>query len=936
MLLPERKLLLLCAKVTLFAVVMCDVSHIHNNHYDQRHLANQQQSSSSHEHHYHGQDGKYDALNDGTGWDIRLSVPGEPDRDYPTLNSVPRTAFSCSGKNPGYYADPQTRCQVFRVCANTAPTGFFSFLCPNGTLFNQEVLVCDWWMNVRCVDTERYSGLNQALTMKSGLAMMADIKKMIMHPMMYPYTAILPQMRQTYQTYNPPEGMFAEVQRPLNNNVQASELTDSFKLAMPFSTKKIDANRDSYSSGSMIGSTLQYQGAVPANHNPVYKESTSSSFFTRENFGGLSLQKSFDSSSNQALKVTKQQFTYPSQYDKQYTVPVPNTPTSPPLVVHFPINVPAIDNNSGVPIATAEALYESQKTINENYQKKQSEFNSNFESQYFASQNTRNNEGKISSTQFTHFEPQQSVQKQESVSKNQNFQSQYQSSDVKSFDSKTSNAYKSNLNDKTTSNYQIASTPSTFNNPADLNVQRPENHSGGSFYSVQQSIYQNRKGPPSRIENRQEIAKAENATQEGNFVSTSSISGNPNQFEDYYNYGKFTNQNKSVNYSLQQNFQATKRIQTTVQTTVANSGYAESKGAFQSTKSHSGNTHNEGQLISVQQHSPLQIPQKPMPIIASTPAGVSFQKEINYSSFHTAHATPDNKQQQLKFEQFSQSVNKSPQINPEANVYRTNYIASSESTPPQQYSYSVTQQRAPTEQTAIKTHMYPNQVQADTSSVIYTSSGSSQNNDQSNQYSQYVNVPIKQNANLQYSSQQQNQNLIQNNDAPNYSPYPNQQMYSVPTQYPTQTQLEVHSNQKYEINGQKQHVGDYTTVEVVPALGFAIDSIRERQDYYNALTKGLQSVQNEYLPPYTQQRVIYATNDKSYSNSQDDKYQTYNENYRQNGNTQYSGYNSQYEGQNRLVQGQIIAHPQSQANGQSLPLEDFGYSQQKPNVPFTY
>ena len=26
----------------------------------------------------------------------------------------------------------------------------FSFLCPNGTLFQQEYLVCDWWFNVDC------------------------------------------------------------------------------------------------------------------------------------------------------------------------------------------------------------------------------------------------------------------------------------------------------------------------------------------------------------------------------------------------------------------------------------------------------------------------------------------------------------------------------------------------------------------------------------------------------------------------------------------------------------------------------------------------------------------------------------------------------------------------------------------------------------------
>lgn len=39
----------------------------------------------------------------------------------------------------GYYADIAARCQVFRVCANTAnnTSKGFGFLCPNGTLFNQ-------------------------------------------------------------------------------------------------------------------------------------------------------------------------------------------------------------------------------------------------------------------------------------------------------------------------------------------------------------------------------------------------------------------------------------------------------------------------------------------------------------------------------------------------------------------------------------------------------------------------------------------------------------------------------------------------------------------------------------------------------------------------------------------------------------------------------
>jgi hypothetical protein len=46
----------------------------------------------------------------------------------------------------GYYADVETRCQVFHVCTNIpdAEPIKASFLCPNGTIFNQEVFVCQW------------------------------------------------------------------------------------------------------------------------------------------------------------------------------------------------------------------------------------------------------------------------------------------------------------------------------------------------------------------------------------------------------------------------------------------------------------------------------------------------------------------------------------------------------------------------------------------------------------------------------------------------------------------------------------------------------------------------------------------------------------------------------------------------------------------------
>ncbi|XP_068233962.1 uncharacterized protein [Palaemon carinicauda] len=85
-------------------------------------------------------------------------VPGE---DYPILSSVPDTGFSCEEQEfPGYYADTadDAKCQVFHICQFDGRQD--SFLCPNGTIFNQQYFVCDWWFNVDCAATEQFVRLN--------------------------------------------------------------------------------------------------------------------------------------------------------------------------------------------------------------------------------------------------------------------------------------------------------------------------------------------------------------------------------------------------------------------------------------------------------------------------------------------------------------------------------------------------------------------------------------------------------------------------------------------------------------------------------------------------------------------------------------------------------------------------------------------------------
>lgn len=76
------------------------------------------------------------------------AIPGEPGRDYPILSDVPETSFSCDAQEyRGYYADVEARCQIFHICANNKT---YDFICPNGTIFHQENLVCVWWNQFDC------------------------------------------------------------------------------------------------------------------------------------------------------------------------------------------------------------------------------------------------------------------------------------------------------------------------------------------------------------------------------------------------------------------------------------------------------------------------------------------------------------------------------------------------------------------------------------------------------------------------------------------------------------------------------------------------------------------------------------------------------------------------------------------------------------------
>merc|ERR1719242_1371671 len=97
---------------------------------------------------------------------LQASIPGVPGEDYPIYAEVPESGFSCDGQvDGGYYADPEAECQVFHICTADGAGGLaqYSFLCPNGTIFNQNYFICDWWFNFDCSEAEGLYSLNDEI-----------------------------------------------------------------------------------------------------------------------------------------------------------------------------------------------------------------------------------------------------------------------------------------------------------------------------------------------------------------------------------------------------------------------------------------------------------------------------------------------------------------------------------------------------------------------------------------------------------------------------------------------------------------------------------------------------------------------------------------------------------------------------------------------------
>lgn len=87
---------------------------------------------------------------------------------FTMITKLPRTKFFCEEQEflPGLYADVQLGCKIFHLCV-PAPLGCTvqSYLCPNSTLFDQSILMCNFWELVDCSQSYQNYDANQPLAL---------------------------------------------------------------------------------------------------------------------------------------------------------------------------------------------------------------------------------------------------------------------------------------------------------------------------------------------------------------------------------------------------------------------------------------------------------------------------------------------------------------------------------------------------------------------------------------------------------------------------------------------------------------------------------------------------------------------------------------------------------------------------------------------------
>lgn len=76
------------------------------------------------------------------------------------------TEFDCTERPYGYYGDVKNNCQLFHIClpiedadGNVIDTNHWTFLCSNGTVFDQQTLSCNYETDAfPCEESEQLYG----------------------------------------------------------------------------------------------------------------------------------------------------------------------------------------------------------------------------------------------------------------------------------------------------------------------------------------------------------------------------------------------------------------------------------------------------------------------------------------------------------------------------------------------------------------------------------------------------------------------------------------------------------------------------------------------------------------------------------------------------------------------------------------------------------
>ena len=86
-----------------------------------------------------------------TAQDYEEGLNGLPSGAEDLLTEPYDDSFSCEGQTYGYYGDVNNNCQVFHIClpiedneGNIESYSKYSFVCGNGTVFDQQALVCNF------------------------------------------------------------------------------------------------------------------------------------------------------------------------------------------------------------------------------------------------------------------------------------------------------------------------------------------------------------------------------------------------------------------------------------------------------------------------------------------------------------------------------------------------------------------------------------------------------------------------------------------------------------------------------------------------------------------------------------------------------------------------------------------------------------------------